>query len=160
MPSHRVINPALCQSASPYCCSHEEASFHTTCKKPSNDILNLRKLLDQAESSVRNTKSLKVETNSYRELLVPLLNEKLPNDLSLRIAREFENDVWLLGDMLGILKKEVERQERSILVRKSLLIKIKRVNMITQVLHCLVLKTEQIKNCFFVDCLIINQSNV
>ena len=103
---------------------------------------------------------MKVETNSYRELLVPLLNEKLPNDLSLRIAREFENDVWLLGDMLGILKKEVERQERSILVRKSLLIKIKRVNMITQVLHCLVLKTEQIKNCFFVGCLIINQSNV
>ena len=105
MPSHRVINPALCQSASPYCCSHEEASFYTTCKKPSNDVLNLRKLLDQAESSVRNTKSLKVETNSYRELLVPLLNEKLPNDLSLRIACEFENDVWLLGDMLGILKK-------------------------------------------------------
>ena len=161
MPCHRVINPALCQSANLYCCSHEEASFYTTCKKPSNDVLNLRKLLDQAESSVRNTKSLKVETNLYRQLQVPLLKEKLPNDLTLRIACEFENDVWLLDDMLGILKKEVELQERSILVRKSLLIKINRVNMITQVLHCLVLKIEQIKShVFFVDCLIINQSNV
>ena len=84
-------------------------------KKP-NDVLNLRKLLDQVESSVRNLKSLKVETSSYGQLLVPLLNEKLPNDLRLRIACEFENDVWLLDDMLGILKKEVESKERSILV--------------------------------------------
>ena len=84
-------------------------------KKP-NDVLNLRKLLDQVESSVRNLKSLKVETNSYGQLLVPLLNEKLPNDLRLRIASEFGNDVWLLDDMLGILKKEVESKERSILV--------------------------------------------
>ena len=104
---------------------------------------------------------MKVETNLYRQLQVPLLKEKLPNDLTLRIACEFENDVWLLDDMLGILKKEFERQERSILVRKSLLIKINRVNMITQVLHCLVLKIEQIKShAFFVDCLIINQSNI
>ena len=158
MPCHRVINPALCQSANLYCCSHEEASFYTTCKKPSNDVLNLRKLLDQAESSVRNTKSLKVETNLYRQLQVPLLKEKLPNDLTLRIACEIENDVWLLDDMLGILKKEVERQERSILVRKSLLIKINRVNMITQVLHCLVLKIEQIKSHVF--CGLLNHKSI
>ena len=59
---------------------------------------------------------MKIETGSYGQLLVPLLNEKLPNDLRLRIAREFENEVWLLDDMLGISKKEVERKERSILV--------------------------------------------
>ena len=41
----------------------------------------LRKLLDQVESSVRDLKALKIETNSYGQLLVPLLNEKLPNDL-------------------------------------------------------------------------------
>ena len=84
--------------------------------KNPNDVLDLRKLLDQVESSVRNLKSLKIETSSYVQLLVPLLNEKLPNDLRLRIAREFENGVWLLDDMLGILKKEVERKKRSILV--------------------------------------------
>ena len=35
------------------------------------------------------------------------------------MAPEFENKVWLLDDMLGILKKEVESKERSILVGTS-----------------------------------------
>ena len=82
------------------------------------DVLNLRKLLDQVDSNVRNLKSLKVETNSYGQL-IPLLNEKLLNDLRLRIAPKFQNDVQLLNDMLGILKKEVESKERSILVATS-----------------------------------------
>ena len=58
-----------------------------------NSVLNLRRLLDQVKSSVRNLKSLKVEKNSHGQLLVPLLNEKLPNDLRLRVGRKFENDV-------------------------------------------------------------------
>ena len=66
--------------------------FISQVKNP-NDVLNFRKLLDQVESSVRNPKSLKVETNSYGQLLVSLLNEKLPNDLRLRIAWESQNDV-------------------------------------------------------------------
>ena len=74
--------------------------------KNPNDDLNLRKILDQVESSVRNLKSLKVETNSYGQLLFPLLNEKLPNDLRLRIAREFENDVSLLDDMSRYFEKK------------------------------------------------------
>ena len=55
--------------------------------KNPNDILNLRKLLDRVESSVRNLKSLKVEGNSYEQLPFPLLTEKLSNDLRMRIAR-------------------------------------------------------------------------
>ena len=57
--------------------------------KNQNDVTGLRKLYDQVESSVKNLKSLKVETNSYGSLLVPLLNEKLPNDLRERIAYNF-----------------------------------------------------------------------
>ena len=55
--------------------------------KNPNDILNLRKLLDRVESSVRNLKSLKVEGNSYGQLPFPLLTEKLSDDLRMRIAR-------------------------------------------------------------------------
>ena len=61
--------------------------FISQVKNP-NDVLNFRKLLDQVESSVRNPKSLEAETNSYGQLLVSLLNEKLPNDLRLRRAWE------------------------------------------------------------------------
>ena len=59
----------------------------------SNDIKRLRFLCDSVETSVRNLKSLQVETSSYGSLLVPLLNEKLPNDFRVVIARNFENNI-------------------------------------------------------------------
>ena len=77
------------------------------------DVAGLRKLFDQVESSLRNLKSLKVETNSYGSLLVPLLNEKLPNDMRERAAREFDNNTWSSDDMLNFLKRELEAKERS-----------------------------------------------
>ena len=84
--------------------------------KNQHDAAGLRKLFDQVESSVRNLKSLKVETNSYGSLLVPLLNEKLSNDMRERIARKFDNNVWSLDDMLNFLKRELEAKERSLSV--------------------------------------------
>ena len=75
--------------------------------KNQHNAAGLRKLFDQVESSVRNLKSLKVETNSYGSLLVPLLNEKLPNDMRERIARKFDKNVWSLDDMLNLLKREL-----------------------------------------------------
>ena len=81
--------------------------------KNRQDVAGLRKLFDQVESSVRNLKSLKVETNSYGSLLVPLLNEKLPNDMRERIAHKFDNDAWSSDDMLNFLKRELEAKERS-----------------------------------------------
>ena len=66
----------------------------------SNDIKRLTFLCDSVETSVRNRKSLRVETSSYGSLLVPLLNEKLPTDLRVVIARNFECNVWTLDEML------------------------------------------------------------
>ena len=43
--------------------------------KNNNDVFGLRKLYDQVESSVRNLKSLQVDTSGYGALLVPLLIE-------------------------------------------------------------------------------------
>ena len=84
--------------------------------KNQHDAAGLRKLFGQVESSVRNLKSLKVETNSYGSLLVPLLNEKLPNDTRERIARKFDNNIWSLDDMLNFIKRVLEAKERSLSV--------------------------------------------
>ena len=65
-----------------------------------NYIKRLRFLCDSVESSVCNLKLLHVETSSYDSLLLPLLNEKLLNDLRVVIARNFENNVWNLDEML------------------------------------------------------------
>ena len=76
----------------------------------------MRKLYNQVESSVRNLKSLQVDTSGYGALLVPLLIEKHPFNLRQSIAKKFENDIWELQEMLKILKGDLEAKERSISV--------------------------------------------
>ena len=83
--------------------------------KSANDISGLKKLFSKVENSVRNLKTLSVEPDTYGSLLVPLINEKLPNDLKLSIAHQFDSDVWSLSKMLVNLKKEIEVKERAAL---------------------------------------------
>ena len=45
---------------------------------------------------------------------IHLSNAKLPNELRLLISRKFENEVWLLSDLLNHLKIEIEAKERSV----------------------------------------------
>ena len=66
-----------------------------------------------AQFSNTHLKTLSVETDTHGSLLVPLINEKLPNDLKLLIARQFDSDVWSLSKMLEYLKKEIEAKERA-----------------------------------------------
>ena len=71
------------------------------------EVRGLRKLYDEVETSVKNLRTLNVDTSTYGSLLVPLLNEKLFPDLRLRLSRNFENEVWALDNMLEMLKLEV-----------------------------------------------------
>ena len=82
--------------------------------KAANDISGLRKVYDKIENSVRNLKTLDIEPDTYGSLLVPLINEKLPNELKLFIARQFDTDVWSLLKMLEFLIKEIEAKESAI----------------------------------------------
>ena len=48
---------------------------------------------------------------------MPLINAKLPNELRLLLSRKFENEVWLLSDLLKHLKIEIEAKERFVSLR-------------------------------------------
>ena len=76
--------------------------------KSANDISGLRKLFDKVENSVRNLKTLSVHPDTYGSLLVPLINEKLPNDFKLLIAHQIDSDVWSLSKLLKHLINEIE----------------------------------------------------
>ena len=71
------------------------------------EVRSLRKLYDEVETSVKNLRTLNVDTSTYGFLLVPLLKEKLSPDLRLRLSRNFENEVWALDSMSEMLKLEV-----------------------------------------------------
>ena len=79
----------------------------------SNNVECLRLFYDQVETSVQNLKTLGVEISTYDSLLIPLLTEKLSNDLRLRIARKFNNDVWELSEILNLVNNDLEAKERS-----------------------------------------------
>ena len=64
-------------------------------------------------------KTFFAEPDTCGSLLVPLINEKLPDDLKLLIARQFDSDVWSLSKMLEYLKKEIEAKERATLTCAS-----------------------------------------
>ena len=73
--------------------------------KSDKDIRVLQRLFDEVNTSVRN---LNVETSTYGSLLVPLLIEKIPNDLRIRLL---EFGIGNLNEMLDFLKLEVEAKE-------------------------------------------------
>ena len=87
--------------------------------KSANDTSGLRKLFDKVENSVRNLKTLSVEPETYGSLLVPLINEKLPNGLKLLIGRQFDSGVWSLSKILDYLKKDIEVKERAYFTKRT-----------------------------------------
>ena len=52
---------------------------------------------------------MKVDTNSYGSLLLPLINEKLPTDIRVIIARKFKSEVWDWNEIIEVLKLESKR---------------------------------------------------
>ena len=76
-----------------------------------NNVECLGLFYDQIETSVWNLKTLGLEVTTCGSLLIPLLTEKRPDDLRLRIARKFNNDVWELSEILNSVKNELEVKE-------------------------------------------------
>ena len=77
--------------ATPKCPCQTVFQSHSCQKYCMNTVSGLRNLTEKLESIIRNLKGLKVEPTSYDILLVPLINEKLQTEMSLVIARNFEN---------------------------------------------------------------------
>ncbi|XP_065671674.1 uncharacterized protein LOC136089550 [Hydra vulgaris] len=79
--------------------------------KNSDNVDGLRKLYNDIEASVRNLKSLKVETNTYGSLLIPILKDKLPDDLVLLISRKFGGEIWTIDLLLKYFREELNAKE-------------------------------------------------
>ena len=82
--------------------------------KNPNDVINLRKLYDKIEISVRNLDSLDVKKETYGNLLISIINARLPEELHLYLSRNFKNSLWNIDDLLTFLKTDVEAKERLI----------------------------------------------
>lgn len=92
--------------------AHMESLIKIKKLKSSDDLEGLRKLYTDVEKCVRNLKSLKIETATYGCMLIPILNDRLPEDLCLLISRKFGSDLWTLDLLLKYLNEEIQAKER------------------------------------------------
>ena len=74
---------------------------------------------------MRNLKSLKIESSTYGYLLIPLLKEKIPDELNMIISRKLSGKVWRLELMLNILTKSYRRRKFVFFLKVHQLRKIK-----------------------------------
>ena len=74
---------------------------------------SLRFVFDKINVHIRGLTSLRVAPDQYVSLLIPIIMTKLPSDVRLRIARQSEEEVWKIEDLLEVIKLEVEARESS-----------------------------------------------
>ena len=92
--------------------AHMESLVNLPAVTSLSNVSQLRKMYDQVEVSIRNLKSLNMPPASYGALLIPVLNEKIPEELRVIISREFKDNLWNLEDMIEVVKAELHARER------------------------------------------------
>eukprot|EP00794_Sanderia_malayensis_P009391 gene9391-biopygen7530 len=77
------------------------------------NVQRLRALHDQIETHFRGLQTIGVKETTYSSIVVPVLMEKVPENIRISMIRFKEKDQmdWTLGDMLGALEKEVNVRE-------------------------------------------------
>ncbi|XP_074645964.1 uncharacterized protein LOC141902221 [Tubulanus polymorphus] len=81
---------------------------------PSDRDNSLRNFYDSLESYIRGLNSLGKSEESYGDLLVPIIMEKLPSGTKQQITRDHGNNAWSLTDLRKSLLNEIEAFEASI----------------------------------------------
>ena len=89
------------------------------------NIETLPERYNDIENGIRNLESLKIESSTYGYLLIPLLKEKIPDELNMIISRKLSGKVWRLELMLNILTKSYRRRKFVFFLKVHQLRKIK-----------------------------------
>ena len=71
----------------------------------------LRFVYDKLNVNVRGLETLGVKSDQYGSSLIPVIMAKLSSDVRLQVARNAKKDVWEIGELLEIIRKEVEARE-------------------------------------------------
>ena len=74
---------------------------------------SLRYVFDKINVNVRGLSAMGISSTQYGSLLIPIVMSKITPELRLRIARETKKDIWEMGELLELIKQEVEARESS-----------------------------------------------
>jgi hypothetical protein len=91
--NNRFANPQLLIS------SHMDALLKLQASTI-GDIRSVRRLYGTIESHIRSLQALGVESKSYGSLLVPVIMNKIPEEMRLIVSRNFYQSTWDVDSML------------------------------------------------------------
>ena len=74
---------------------------------PTNSLASLHMFYDSVESHIHGLLSLGKSEQSYGDLLVPIIMNKLSTEVRRNLAREHSNSQWILSDLMAALLKEI-----------------------------------------------------
>ena len=77
----------------------------------SRNVARLRGFSGQVEVNIRCLKSLSVDESTFGSL-IPILLEKLLEDIKLQVTRLISSEIWDLRELLQLLSKEIEAREK------------------------------------------------
>ena len=84
-----------------------------------NDLHGIRGLYDKIETHVRSLENLGTSSESYGRLLIPVIVNKLPDELQLVISRKLEKGKWDVEQFMKEFKTELEARERCCMINNS-----------------------------------------
>ena len=85
----------------------------------SGDVRALRSFYDYVMVQIRSLEGAGVGRESFNSLLLPLLLNKLPSFLKLKLANVCKDQEWQLTDLLDLLEAEVKAREKCGLAHNS-----------------------------------------
>ena len=90
--------------------SHMESLYKLPIFRSSEDVRSIRGFNDKIEMNLQCLEAIGIEPESYGCLLVPMIKDKISNELNIHLSRKFDGsvDVWKINDLM----KEIEARER------------------------------------------------
>ena len=78
---------------------------------PNDKASQIRYVYDKINVHVRGLEALGVTSDQYGSLLIPIIIPRLPQEISLQVARHTSRDIWSIIELLELIQKEVEAKE-------------------------------------------------
>ena len=81
-------------------------------QRPDNSVVSLRTFHDKIETCIRGLESLGQRSDTYGDLLVPIILEKLPGEVRRNLSHEHNGDAhWSLPDLRSSIGREIRIME-------------------------------------------------
>ena len=78
---------------------------------PNESVEQLRKIYDNINVLVRGLESLGNPMEHYGSLLIPIIMSRMPEEITIQVARKTSESIWNMAEILEIIHKEIQARE-------------------------------------------------